>query len=123
MSFLECTKMSYKRLQGVMLFIIINADVRCSTLVRQLMRSPKGLIKQDIAVKLNSGNVRTRHIKRCNSATTKQLKEHRDCLPRADEIFANRFRILAPARNTLHLDVLDAVFVRAMYSELCQQKE
>ena len=39
--FLEYTKMSYLRLQGVLLFIILNAAVRCSTLVRQIPRSPK----------------------------------------------------------------------------------
>ena len=74
-------------------------------------------IKQDIAAKLTSGDLRTRHIERCNSAITKHLKEHRDCIPSADKIVTNRFRILAPARNKMHLDSLDAVFIRAINPE------
>ena len=80
-------------------------------------------IKQHILAKLISGKVRTRHVEQCDSATAKHLKEHRECIPSADELVANRFRILASVRNKIHLDVLELVFIHAMNPELCQQKE
>ena len=80
-------------------------------------------IKQHIPAKLISGKVRTRHIERCNSAITKHLKEHRDCIPSADEVVANRFQILASASNKMHLDILEAVFICALNPKLCPQRE
>ena len=80
-------------------------------------------IKQHIPAKLIFGKVRTRHIEWCDSAITKHLKERRECIPSAHEIVANQFRIPASARNKMHLDVLEAVFIRAMNPELCPQKE
>ena len=71
---------------------------------------PKKLINQTKAMKID----------RCDSAITKHLKENPSCLP---EKPAERFKILTQARTQMHLDVLEAIFIKSLTPGLCQQKD
>ena len=57
-----------------------------------------------------------------DSAITKHLSEADECV---DSIVScrSRFTILARARNSQHLDVLEALFIRSKSPVLCQQKK
>ena len=60
-----------------------------------------------------------------DSGITRHLKANPDCrVPFADRASANAaFRILARARNVLHLAVLEAVFIASHKPVLCSQKD
>ena len=58
----------------------------------------------------------------CNSAVTKHLKKNLTCILGSDEETSERFRVLAQARNVVHLEILEAVYIRNLTPELCQQK-
>ena len=78
-------------------------------------------IKQHVSNKLvEAKTVAARKIEANDSAVTKHLKESPDCL-RSDP--KSRFQVLAQARNKAHLDVLEAVYIRHLEPELCQQKD
>ena len=78
-------------------------------------------IKQHVSNKLREAKtVATRKIEAKDSAVTKHLKESPDCL-RSDP--RSRFKVIAQARNKANLDVLEAVYIRHLEQELCQQKD
>ena len=54
-----------------------------------------------------------------DSAITRHLRESEDCL-HLDR--RNSFKIIAKARHSQHLDVLEALYIRNRSPELCQQK-
>ena len=56
-----------------------------------------------------------------DSAITKHLADHSECVYGKAEM-RTRFRVLASARHSQHLDVLEALFIRSRCPELCQQK-
>ena len=43
-------------------------------------------------------------------------------IPASDKETFERFHVLAQARNTLHLEILEAVYIRNLTPSLCQQK-
>ena len=71
---------------------------------------PKKLINQTKAMKID----------RCDSVITKHLKENPSCIP---EQPAERFKILTQARTQMHLDMLEAIFIKSLTPGLCQQKD
>ena len=78
-------------------------------------------IKQRVSCKLiEVKTVATRKIEAKDSAVTKHLKESPDCLQSDPRL---RFKVLAQARSIVHLDVLEAVYIRHLELELCQQKD
>ena len=78
-------------------------------------------IKQHVARKLIDGRTEKRmKIEKNDSAVTKHLKVNPECIPLEPE---RCFTVLAQARNKSHLDVLEAVFIRTLSPDMCQQKE
>ena len=78
-------------------------------------------IKQHVARKLIDGKTEKRlKIEKNDSAVTKHLKGNPECIPLEPE---RCFTVLARARNKSHLDVLEAVFIRTLSPDMCQQKE
>ena len=78
-------------------------------------------IKQHVSSKLiEAKTVANRKIEAKDSAVTKHLKESPDCL-RSDRRL--RFKLLAQARNKVHLDVLEGIYIRHLEPELRQQKD
>ena len=55
-----------------------------------------------------------------DSAITKHLIEHREC---ADKNVRTNFTVLAKARHSQHLDVLEALYIKSRSPELCHQKK
>ena len=55
-----------------------------------------------------------------DSAITKHLRLNADCL---SEDLNQAFRVLASARNSTHLNVLEALFIKRLAPPLCSQKE
>ena len=78
-------------------------------------------ISQHVPNKLvEAGPTTARKVGRKDSAITKHLSESPACLqgdPR------QRFTILSQARDQLHLDFLEAIFIRRIKPDLCIQKE
>ena len=78
-------------------------------------------ISQHVPNKLvEAGPTTTRKVGKKDSAITKHLSESPACLqgdPR------QRFTILSQARDQLHLDFLEAIFIRRIKPDLCIQKE
>ena len=56
------------------------------------------------------------------SAITRHLRENRKCIKEPEEM-ASRFEVIAYARNTLHLQTLEALYIRSRSPSLCRQKE
>ena len=56
-----------------------------------------------------------------DSAITKHLADQSECVYGKAEM-RTRFRVLASARHSQHLDVLEALFIRSRCPELCLQK-
>ena len=80
-------------------------------------------IKQHVPTKLRLKGVKANlREDSCDSAVTKHLKKNPTCTPRSDEETSERFRVLAQARNVVHLEILEAVYIRNLTPELCQQK-
>ena len=55
-----------------------------------------------------------------DSAITRHLKENLEC---ADIGLCQQFQILAGARHSQHLDVLEALYIRSKSPDLCHQKK
>ena len=61
---------------------------------------------------------------RSDSAITRHLKSSLDCLRAVcSNDLVNVFKVVARSRNSFHLDVLEAVFIKLHSPVLCQQKE
>ena len=57
-----------------------------------------------------------------DSAVTRHLKENPTCIDSNQKSMTGRFRILAQARSQLQLDVLEALLIKKLSPNLCQQK-
>ena len=78
--------------------------------------------KQHVARKLIDGKTEKRvKIEKNDSSVTKHLKGNPECIPLEPERCFTV--VLARARNKSHLDVLEAVFIRTLSPDMCQQKE
>ena len=78
-------------------------------------------VKQHVSRKLIDGKTEKRvKIEKTDSAMTKHLKGNPECIALEPE---RCFTVLARARNKRHLDVLEAVFIRTLSPDMCQQKE
>ena len=62
------------------------------------------------------------HRANSDSAVTKHLKESLGCIGQ-QPVMRERFRVLKQARGQVQLDVLEALFIRKLKPELCQQKD
>ena len=60
---------------------------------------------------------------KADSAITKHLKAQPQCIAGIKENVAGRFTILARGRNKSHLDVLEALHIKARSPSLCLQKD
>ena len=60
---------------------------------------------------------------RSDSAITRHLRSHHDCLMAVCSHVFDLFSVVARARNHFHLDVLEAVYIQLHSLVLCQQKE
>ena len=80
-------------------------------------------IKQHVPKKLRNGDVANLREDRCDSAVTKHLKNSHTCIPASDKETFEHFHVLAQARNALHLEILEAVYIRNLTPSLCQQKK
>ena len=57
-----------------------------------------------------------------DSAVTKHLKDSLGCIGQ-QPVMQERFCVLKQARGQVQLDVLEALFIRKLKPELCQQKD
>ena len=78
------------------------------------------LIKQHIPMKLRRSGANQQRIERSDSAITRHLKLSPACIPSDPEA---SFDILMKAINRQQLDVLEALFIRALEPELCKQSD
>ena len=77
-------------------------------------------IKQHVPTKLRLKGVNANlREDSCDSTVTKHLKKNPTCIPGSDEETSERFRVLAQARNVVHLEILEAVYIRNLTPELC----
>ena len=62
-------------------------------------------------------------LKKSDSGITRHLKTSPPCLEAIRARPLDRFSVLAKARNSSHLGVLEAMFIRTLKPELCAQKD
>ena len=81
-------------------------------------------IKQHMPKKLRNGDVNVANLRedRCDSAVTKHLKSSHTCIPASDKETFECFHVLTQTGNVLHLEILEAVYIRNLTPSLCQQK-
>ena len=78
-------------------------------------------IQQHVARKLIDGRTeKGLKSEKNDSAVEKHLKGNPIYIPLEPE---KCFTVLARARNKSHLDILEAVFIRTLSPDMCQQKE
>ena len=65
-------------------------------------------------------NIATRKSKQADSAILAHIRNKPACVPTNAQ---ERFRILARARSSYHLDILEAMYIRSLEPSLCAQKE
>ena len=76
-------------------------------------------IKQHVPTKLMQPTPDVRQAK-SDSAITRHLKDSVECI---NPDLTTQFKIIARARHQCHLDVLEAIYIRAKSPVLCSQKE
>ena len=76
-------------------------------------------IKQHIPNKILVNNPKLT-IEKSDSAITQHLKTHPACI---SPNLVRKFKILAQARNSWHLEIMEAAFITALTPQLCQQKD
>ena len=103
-------------------FIVYQFTCRCSwTYVGKTTQLLSERIKQHIPDRLFV-NLRGKPVKTSSdSAITKHLCESVECTQSED--IRRSFKILAKARHSKHLDVLEALYIRKKSPDLCQQKK
>ena len=65
-------------------------------------------------------NIATRKSNQADSAILAHIRNKPACVPTNAQ---ERFRILARARSSYHLDILEAMYIRSLEPSLCAQKE
>ena len=65
-------------------------------------------------------NIETRKSNQADSAILAHIRNKPACVPTNVQ---ERFRILARARSSYHLDILEAMYIRSLEPSLCAQKE
>ena len=65
-------------------------------------------------------NIATRKSNQADSAILAHIRNMPACVPTNAQ---ERFRILARARSSYHLDILEAMYIRSLEPSLCAQKE